>query len=70
MYVNKKKIQLSTRFKLIIYTHYYNDIFHFKIYQNNFFFIFKKLFLRLMYQNDPKYKKINFFKFKFIRNTN
>jgi len=52
MYVNKKKIQLSTRFKLTIYTHYYKNlswsviavafqsVFYFEIHQNDIFFIF------------------------------
>jgi hypothetical protein len=32
------------------------------MHQNNIFFIFKKIFLRSTYQNDPKHtKKINFF---------
>jgi len=44
----------------------FQNTFHVKIHQNNIFFIFKKLFLRLVYQNDSKYiKKLifnNFFK--------
>jgi len=35
----------------------FQSIFCVKIYQNNIFFIFKKLFLRLAYQNNSKYKK-------------
>jgi hypothetical protein len=34
--------------------------------QNDIFFIFKKLFLRLAHQNDPKNTK----KIKFFKNTN
>jgi len=45
----------------------FQNTFHVKIHQNNIFFIFKKLFLRLVYQNDSKYiKKLifnNFLKF-------
>jgi mannose/fructose/N-acetylgalactosamine-specific phosphotransferase system component IID len=46
----------------------FQSIFHAEMHQNNVFFIFLKLFLRSVYQNDPKKnkknltKKINFFK--------
>jgi hypothetical protein len=35
----------------------FQSVFRAEIYQNNIFFIFKKLFLRSAYQNDPKHKK-------------
>jgi hypothetical protein len=42
-----------------------------EIYQNNVFYIFKKSFLKLARQNDPKHKKINFLqnKFNFFKNV-
>jgi hypothetical protein len=44
----------------------FQSAFHTEIYQNDIFFIFKKLFLRLAHQNDPKHtKKINFYQKKF-----
>jgi hypothetical protein len=43
------------------------------MYQNNIFFIFKKLFLRSAYQNNPKYTKKLIFnkknKFDVLKNT-
>jgi hypothetical protein len=36
----------------------FQSVFHAEIHQNDIFFIFKKLFLRLAHQNNPKYKKI------------
>jgi len=48
----------------------FQSVFHAEIYQNNIFFIFKKLFLRSAHQNDPKYKKIlNLKKIFFFENT-
>jgi len=38
----------------------FQSAFHLEIYQNNIFFIFKKLFLTSAHQNDPKtLKNIN-----------
>jgi hypothetical protein len=36
------------------------NVFGVEIHQNNIFFILKKLFLKSVYQNDTKYKKIIF----------
>jgi hypothetical protein len=42
------------------------NVFRLEMHQNDFFFIFKKLFLRSTYQNDLKiYKKISKKKFEF-----
>jgi hypothetical protein len=43
----------------------FQNVFHAEMHQNNIFFYFFKLFLRLAYQNDPKYiKKLIFNKKK------
>jgi len=39
-------------------------VFHLKIYQNNIFFILKKLFLTLAYQNNLKLPKTKLFEVK------
>jgi len=38
----------------------FQSVFYFEMHQNDIFFIFKKLFLKLTHQNDSKHKKINF----------
>jgi len=38
----------------------FGSVFHAEMHQNNFFFIFKKLFLKSAHQNNLKHKKINF----------
>ena len=39
----------------------FQSVFRTEMYQNDIFLFFKKLFLKLVYQNDPKYiKKIKF----------
>jgi len=47
----------------------FQNVFHTEIYQNNIFFYFLKLFLKLAYQNDPKHTKQNYFLEK-IKNLN
>ena len=42
----------------------FQSFFRVKIYLNDIFFIFKKLFFRLTYQNDSKYKNNNLFLIK------
>jgi hypothetical protein len=37
----------------------FQSVFYLKMHQNNYFFIFKKLFLISVHQNDLKTKKIN-----------
>jgi hypothetical protein len=46
----------------------FQNVFHTEMHQNNFYFIFKKLFLKSVYQNDPKHiKKLNFLKINFLK---
>jgi len=42
----------------------FQNVFYTEMHQNNFYFIFKKLFLRSVYQNDPKHIKKLIFKKK------
>jgi hypothetical protein len=45
----------------------FQSVFHANMYQNDFFFIFLKLFLRSTYQNNPKHtQKLIFSKTKII----
>jgi hypothetical protein len=40
----------------------FQSVFRVEIHQNNIFYFFKKLFLRLAHQNNSKHKKNSFFK--------
>ena len=46
---------------LVVFQSVFQSIFYAEMNQNDIFFYLKKLFLRSVHQNDPKYKKKLFF---------